>query len=247
MNDKKEAREVYNKIAEKYHEKRISERDLNLLVDQPTIFALLGHIKGKKILDAGCGSGIYSRILLKKGAKVSGLEVSGKMLDLAREHCKKFKVDFKQGSVDKLPYPDKSFDIIVSSLVIHYLKNPTKAFKEFNRVLKKGGILVFSTHHPVFESLNSIEKKGSKKVICISDYFGKGKFYWKIYNSKVKIPSYRIGFEKLIDFIYNNGFLLEKLKEPYMSKSKFKFLKGTHCENFVEVPSFIAMRCRKVT
>ena len=242
--DKKEAEQIYDNLSEFYHNKRLRGNDWNAIIEQPTTFSLLGKVKGKKVLDAGCGSGIYSKILAKKGAKVFGLELSGEMLKLAKQHCSKENINFKQGSIDKLPYKKNSFDIVVASLVIHYLAKPERAFKEFNRVLKKDGILVFSTNHPIGNGGKTIEIINGKKIVLVSDYFKESKYYWTLHGKEeVKIPCYSIGFEKLFNMIYQNGFILEKFKEPYLTLKKAK---RDSDKKYADTPTFIVLRCRKL-
>lgn len=243
MKDTKEAESVYNKIAKIYHNKRINGKDLNELSEQPATFSLLGNVKGKKVLDAGCGSGVYSKILAKKGAKVYGVELSSEMVDLAKKYCANMNIEFKQGSINKLPYASNTFDIVVASLVIHYLKKPETAFKEFYRVLKKGGILIFSTTHPVLESFTKIRINKGKNEITLVNYFNKGKYYWTLHNSKVKIPSYRTGFGLLSRLVYNSDFILEEIKETSLSK-KTKNI-PSHLKKFIDTPIFIIFKCKK--
>lgn len=245
ITDKQETRRAYNQLAGAYHSKRINEQDFNKLIDQPTTFSLVGDVRNKEVLDAGCGSGIYSKILAKNGAKVYGLDISEKMINLAADYCKDYKIEFRQGSIDKIPYKNNKFDIIVASLVVHYLKKPEKAFKEFNRVLKKGGILVFSTSHPVCQALQGIKNKKGRNIISIIDYFKRGKFYWSIHGSQAKIPSFKIGLEELTDLIYQNGFIIEKIKEPYLKKEHEKLLKG-YRKQFIDMPAFISFKCKKL-
>ncbi|MBS3149665.1 class I SAM-dependent methyltransferase [Candidatus Woesearchaeota archaeon] len=243
MEDTKEAESAYNKIAKIYHDKRITGKDLNELSEQPATFSLLGNIKGKKVLDAGCGSGVYSRLLAEKGAQVYGIELSSEMVDLAKKHCAGMDIDFKQGSINKLPYANNTFDTIIASLVIHYLKNPETALKEFHRVLKKGGILIFSTTHPVLESFTKIRNNKGKNEIILSNYFSKGKYYWTLHNSKVKIPSYRTGFGLLSRLVYNSGFIVEEIKETSLS-NKLKDI-PSHLKKFIDTPIFIIFKCKK--
>ena len=245
MNDKKEAEKTYNVIASKYHNLRMKEKDFNNLVEQPAIFSLLGGIKNKKILDAGCGSGIYSKILAKKGAKVFGLEISGKMLEIAKQYCKGLGINFVKGSIDKIPCPDNSFDIVVASLVVHYLKNPEKAFKEFKRVLKKNGLLVFSTNHPLFWSYKNSQIKNGKTEFVIQDYFKKGRFYWGRHGIDTKIPSYVISLERLFDILAKNKFFVEKFEEPFLSFKKNKEIKRTRIK-YLDFPIFIVLKCRSL-
>ena len=152
-------------------------------------------------------------------------------------------IDFKQGSINKLPYANNTFDTIIASLVIHYLKNPETALKEFHRVLKKGGILIFSTTHPVLESFTKIRNNKGKNEIILSNYFSKGKYYWTLHNSKVKIPSYRTGFGLLSRLVYNSGFIVEEIKETSLS-NKLKDI-PSHLKKFIDTPIFIIFKCKK--
>ena len=76
MKDEKEAKKMYDLLAKFYHDLRTKKYPqgwfYNEMLEMPSTLELLGNVKGKKILDFGCGTGIYAKILTKKGAKVSG-------------------------------------------------------------------------------------------------------------------------------------------------------------------------------
>ncbi len=113
-------------------------------------FMKMSNIKDKVILDIGCGYGWCELVLLKKGAKqVTGIEISEKDLKTARDNVKDKRVDFNVGSAIKLPFPDSSFDTVVSWEVLEHIPKNTeqKMFKEISRVLKKGGVSYLSTPH----------------------------------------------------------------------------------------------------
>lgn len=106
------------------------------------ILSLLAHYashKKLKILDAGCGTGLLAKKLTKFG-EVVGLDLSEEALRFARKRG----VIVKKGSIAKLPFNDCVFDVLISIDVINHLwvKNEQKAFNEFYRVLKPGGILI---------------------------------------------------------------------------------------------------------
>jgi len=244
---KKETEEVYDTLAKVYHKKRVKGKDFNELLEMPLTFSLLGNVKGKKILDAGCGTGVYSKMLAEKGAKVTGIEISENMVEIAKEHCKDLGVKFDKGSVDELPYEDDSFDIIVASLVIHYFVDPTEVFKEFHRVLKKDGILVFSTNHPVNSCIDEFTKYKNKSAIIMSNYFERRKFYWSFHETEMKIPSYHFTFEDLFDFISKNGFQIECIREARLSKDAEKILGKERYNKWKNIPTFIVLRCRKIS
>ncbi|MCZ7385536.1 MAG: methyltransferase domain-containing protein [Candidatus Methanoperedens sp.] len=102
---------------------------------------------GYRVLDIGCGTATLT-ILIKKtypGAEVTGLDGDPKILGIAREKVKKagFDIALDPGMSFELPYPDSTFDRVVSSLVFHHLTREDKArtFKEIFRVLSPGGEL----------------------------------------------------------------------------------------------------------
>jgi ubiquinone/menaquinone biosynthesis C-methylase UbiE len=112
-------------------------------------------LKGKKILDIGCGFGAFLMYALEKGAKeVSGVEVSEQDLKTAKNSLKSKNVILKEGSAINLPFPDNYFDTVVSFEVLEHIPKNTelKMFSEINRVLKKGGILYLSTPYASFIS-----------------------------------------------------------------------------------------------
>jgi len=240
----REVEKAYDKIARWYHEKRTKLEDVNYFIEVPTSLGLLGNVKGKKILDAGCGSGIYAKILAKKGAKVYGIELSKEMLACAKDYCKGYDIEFKQGSIENLTYPDNYFDSVLCSLAIHYLKDTKKAFSEFSRVLKKGGFLVFSTANPTFEAKYEVKREKGKNILSIANYFNPKKYYWRMYQSQTDIPSYPLPFEKLFDNLYKSNLMVEKFKEPYMKYSDKKIPK--HLKKWAEIPTFMVLKCKKI-
>lgn len=100
----------------------------------------LGDIRGKKILDAGCGKGRFSKILRTKGAVATGLDLSDKLLAEAKALYKD--IEFVKGSVSKIPFSDNSFDCVFCIEVLEHLPNTQKAIEEMIRVCKKSGKII---------------------------------------------------------------------------------------------------------
>lgn len=109
-------------------------------------------IRGKEVLEVGCGTGITSILVLKQGA---GRLICGDISEYMLGQCRKKiisqgygpeKVDFRQLDAESLPYADKSFDVVVSGMLLGLVPNQQKVVTEMARVLKPGGILAFSTH-----------------------------------------------------------------------------------------------------
>lgn len=247
MSIKEETENVYDNLAKIFHEKRTKEKHFNELMEMPLSFSLLGNVKGKKVLDAGCGTGISSKILAEKGAKVTGIEISKNMVEIAKEYCKDLKIKFDKGSIDKLPYENEVFDAILASLVIHYFEDPTDVFKEFYRVLKKDGILVFSTNHPVNSCIDEFSEYKNKPAIVVSDYFTRRKFYWTSKRMRnVKIPSIHFTFEDLFGFMLKNDFQVENLKESQLPKEAEKILGKERYNQWKYIPTFAVFKCRKI-
>lgn len=143
----------FEKIAKFYSEEFEEESPFNSYYERPAMMELVKNVQNKCILDAGCGGGWYSEKLLEKGAKVVSLDINEKMVEITKKRIIDKKLDSHSKVLchdlnEKLPTKNNTFDIIISSLAIHYLNNLKNTFKEFHRVLKPNGTLVFSTHHP---------------------------------------------------------------------------------------------------
>lgn len=105
-------------------------------------------IKDKRVLDVGCGFGWFELGALKKNVKeIVGTELTDGDLETARRFIKDSRVIFKVGDATDLPFPNNSFDTVISWEVIEHLpkKNENKMFKEVYRVLKKNGAFYLST------------------------------------------------------------------------------------------------------
>ncbi|MCZ2850517.1 class I SAM-dependent methyltransferase [Modestobacter sp. VKM Ac-2978] len=135
-----------------------AENEVNLInahYERPAMLDLAGDVRGRRILDAGCGSGPLAAELRARGAVVTGFDSSAVMVDLARERL--------GGDADvqvadlaaPLPFADGGFDDVTASLVLHYLRDWTAPLSELRRVLRPGGRLVLSVNHPLlYKMLN---------------------------------------------------------------------------------------------
>ncbi|MFD4351694.1 class I SAM-dependent methyltransferase [Nocardia sp. NPDC058518] len=121
---------------------------LNAYYNRPALLELAGDVTGRRILDAGCGSGPLFAALRDRGAVVTGIDASARMLDQARRRLGA-DADLRVADLaDPLAFPDSTFDDVVASLVLHYLQDWGPTLAEMRRVLAPGGRLIASVEHP---------------------------------------------------------------------------------------------------
>lgn len=113
-------------------------------LEKKLVFSLIGIRPGEAVLDVGCGTGNYTIELARRGAAVVGIDRSEEMLVWARQKVKdeRLKVNFQAADALDLPFPDSSFDAVVSNGLLCFLNEPEMALMEMHRVLKPGGRLV---------------------------------------------------------------------------------------------------------
>jgi SAM-dependent methyltransferase len=126
---------------------------VNAYYERPAMLELAGDVAGRRILDAGCGSGLLLAALRDRGATVTGIDKSAGMVEQARRRLGD-DADLQVAELGSpLPLPDGTFDDVTASLVLHYLKDWEPALAELRRVLKPGGRLIVSVNHPFGENL----------------------------------------------------------------------------------------------
>lgn len=179
-------------------------------VINPALFSLLGNIKGKKVLDAGCGQGYLCRLLAIKGAKVTGLEPAEGLINYAisREKEEKLDIRYIKADLSKWSEMPDHFDIVVSNMVFMDIPDYINAIKNCITALKSKGKFVFSISHPCFDMPGKWEEE--KPYVKVSNYF-----------SEYKIQNY-IGFSfhhmlsTYVNILIENGCTIKKMLEPQL-------------------------------
>lgn len=124
------------------------ERELLLDLLRP------GH--GEIVLDAGCGTGVFTLDLLTFGPHVIGLDISLPMLRRAGEKARQYPLEIVLGDISNLPFPENSFDKVVSVTAIEFIEDGKGALRELFRVTKRRGCVVVAT-------LNSLSPWASRR------------------------------------------------------------------------------------
>jgi SAM-dependent methyltransferase len=117
----------------------------------PILRAMLPELRGRRVLDLGCGYGWFCRWAREQGAAhVVGIDVSEKMLERARADTPDDGITYTRADMEQLEPPPGSFDLVYSSLALHYVENLDRLMATVHRALVPGGSLVFSAEHPIY-------------------------------------------------------------------------------------------------
>lgn len=117
--------------------------------ERPAMQRTIGRVNGHTVLDAGCASGELTAWLLSQGAEVTALDGSRAFMAMVRERFGPLVRYCETDLAHSLPIGDATFDLIASSLTLHYVEDWNVLMRELFRIAKQGGRLVFSTHHPL--------------------------------------------------------------------------------------------------
>lgn len=111
----------------------------------PVFQAVLNEIsvEGMRVLDVGCGSGLFAKLIAARGAQVDGLDAADRLIEIARRRAPG--PTFTPGDMEDLPYADRAFDVVTAVNVFHHADNPDRALMEARRVVKRGGQIAMAT------------------------------------------------------------------------------------------------------
>jgi 2-polyprenyl-3-methyl-5-hydroxy-6-metoxy-1,4-benzoquinol methylase len=120
-------------------------------VEHASFLALLPDVRNLRVLDLGCGAGQLAHHLAVGGAtEVHGVDVSERMLEVARTDRAHPRVSYSLGPIEALDFPPHRFDLVVSSLALHYVEDYEAIVRSVGRWLVPGGVFVYSTEHPIY-------------------------------------------------------------------------------------------------
>ena len=145
-----DAREFWNRVADDWQTQVGRDGDANRrLNSDPVLWSFAGDVQGLKVLDAGCGTGYLSIKLAERGALVTGIDFSERMIAIARATDPT--TDFRVDSCSELStIEDDAFDMVVANYVLMDTPDLEGTIVAFHRVLKPGGVAVLIFSHPCF-------------------------------------------------------------------------------------------------
>lgn len=228
--------DAYNNMAE-YYFKYVDTKPYNAYYERPATLSLLPKVEDKCILDAGCAAGWYTNWLIENGAEVTSIDFSPKMIEMTKrrvgDKAKIHRADLNE-TLDFID--DEEFDIVLSSLTLHYLKEWDKVMDEFYRILKESGIMIFSVHHP-FMDFTVFNRKNYFSTELLADE-------WQTHKGKEEVQFYRRPLNKIISPVLKAGFVIEELLEP-MPTEKFKLALPKAYDKLTKKPQFLFIKARK--
>ncbi|MFU2136160.1 class I SAM-dependent methyltransferase [Gallibacterium anatis] len=212
---------------ELYQKLRKNPISLNEIVEKPTMFAMVGDVRNKSILDLGCGTGSHLLHYLQQGAKqVIGIDLSTKMLEQATKNLKSagFNTDqfklFAGAMQDLSQYTDQQFDIITSSFAFHYIEDFPALLRQIYARLQPNGYLVFSQEHPIvtcYQGGDRWLKDENKQQIAyrLNFYRDEGERQRNWFKQPFK--TYHRTVSTIVNNLINNGFQIAQLQEPMLA------------------------------
>jgi SAM-dependent methyltransferase len=200
-------------------------------LNNPAFLAFIGDLNGRRVLDAGCGEGYNTRILARRGARVTGVDISERMIELAREaeRAERLGIRYERASYADLgPFADASFDAVVSFMALMDGPHFDRAMREAFRVLRPGGMLAFSITHPCFITRGATwlrDEAGVKIKWMIASYFESAGWVerWRFTDASKDMPEFAVPrFDRTLSEYVNPliaaGFVLKEIQEPRPSE-----------------------------
>lgn len=173
---------------------------------------LLGNVRGRDILELGCGAGRWAVSLARSGAHVVALDLSPRRIGQARERIERagVKVRLLEASAEHVPLPDDSFDVIFCDVGAMTFADPYKTVPEAARLLRPGGQLTFSTSSP-FRMVFWNERTDRLDHRPRRDYF-------RMHRVRLgKTFEFQLPYGEWVRLFRDHGFVIERLIEPRLS------------------------------
>ena len=236
------AYDAYQQLAEAY-DAHIDTKPHNAYYDRPAVLGLMPEdLHGVPVFEAGCGPGAYSAELVRRGAIVTACDVSERMLELAaarvasvggpgtvRFEC----VDLEQPLTR---FASQHYALVLAPLCLDYIDDWRTLFRQFHRLLRPGGTLVFSCGHPAFDAeyFDTKQYFGVEQVECD----------WTGFGEVIRMPGYRRSLEEILMPILDAGLIIDHVHEPRPT-AQFREADPVRFAQLMQRPAFLCVRATR--
>ncbi|HZK05153.1 MAG TPA: class I SAM-dependent methyltransferase [Actinomycetaceae bacterium] len=182
---------------------------------------LLGDVAGRDVLEVGCGAAQGSRWVASRGGRATGLDLSPGMLERARQlnEDHRLAVELVQGDARELPCASESFDVVFTAFgAIPFVPDPERIFDDVARVLRPGGLWVFSTSHPM--RWGFADDPDPEHLRVVRPYFDSVP-YLEAEGTELRYAEFQHTFEDLVSGLTGAGFVIDRMLEP-------QWIQGNH-------------------
>lgn len=214
MNPKGLQQNTYDQFADRYAQAfdpaSAGQWNFNRDLIIPALLNVVGAVEGLTVLDAGCGEGIVSRLLAAQGAKVTGVDISPRFIELARERDLTRQLVYMVHDLSQpLPSHEQAFDLVVSNMVLNDLPDYQGFIATLSAVTKPHGRIVLSLNNPYSAVLR--EK--------VESYFDSGKaVLYNMARDGVAVYYFHHTMEEYITAFREAGLLLRSLADVQMTE-----------------------------
>jgi ubiquinone/menaquinone biosynthesis C-methylase UbiE len=237
QNSKPVAQAAYDELAEEYAA-RIDTKPHNAYYERPAMLSLLPDVHGMRVVDAGCGPGVYAEWLVRNGAEVIALDANENMVRLAKQRLGDTAQVVQANLEEPLDFlAASSYNVVLAPLVMDYVKDWRATFREFHRVLKIKGILVFSMEHPFTKFDDHRETSNYHKIELVE-------YTWRGFGKPVRVPSYRRPLSEVLNPLIEVGFSIDRIVEP-LPTPEFKEKTPEDYDELIRSPGFMCVRAVK--
>ncbi len=228
-----------------YKKLRSNPYSANNIEEKPALFSLAPELDGKAVLDLGCGYGENCAEFKALGASaVLGVDISEKMLSVAIEEHPD--MEFIRADMSDLSFIKNKYDVVFSSLAVHYVEDFGAFAKGVYEVLNPGGYFIFSQEHPlttapISGASWSRDEDGSILHYKLTDYSrpGKRSTTWIVDG----VEKYHRTFSEIINSLCSAGFTVEKMIETVPTEEILKIDK--RWEKDLHKPNFLLIKAKK--
>lgn len=231
-----------------YKKLRSNKYSANNIEEKPALFSLSPELEGKAVLDLGCGYGENCAEFKSRGASsVLGVDISEKMLAVAKEEHPDIKFIHADMSDLSILFLNEKFDVVFSSLAVHYIEDFGAFAKSVYDLMNPGGYFIFSQEHPMTTApisgvIWSKDDDGNVLHYNLTDYSrpGKRSTTWIVDG----VEKYHRTFSDIVNSLCDAGFAIQKMLEPVPTQEMIE--RDKRYEKNFHKPNFLFVKAKKL-